>query len=566
MTKAEIRADKNHPLRIGFMRAPLADDRRIALASLPWLNLQDGSLAARLTVTSATAAAIRVQLEVRGAPDGIEARFRGMAGNGQIFAAGARNLMREGGYWSPILDGDTGAIELRLPPGAVPAGDLLVHGVGHLLLSADALKDVSDIGTAGACEHNVACVADPTSAVRNAARAVTQTIVTDGGFIVLCTATLLNAVPQTDTPYLMAAYHCYDESRTRSAQQVQDVANSMTTLWFFDAIGCMSNVPGAFVQVAGGATLLYRGPDIDFVLFRLNAAPPAGAWFSAWDATPVTSGTPAIVLHHAQGDLKKISIGATQGYMAFDDRGSYIAMRYGYGSTEAGSSGAALLTCSSSVGGECAEYGARGALLGGDAACDNMSGTDAYSRLDLAYPYIAQYLAPGTAFPAGDGVAVEFYNVDLDHFFITASAVEQNGIDHGSAGPGWFRTGYGFGTLSQGAQPPGALVCRFYGSVSPGPNSHFYTLDPDECGYLKYLQSVQPSTQPRWNYEGVAFWNYAPGVGGSCPGGTRPVHRYYNDGFPYRDSNHRFVASPDVHAFMLDQGWVYEGVAMCAPQ
>ncbi|MEO7760942.1 MAG: kelch repeat-containing protein, partial [Casimicrobiaceae bacterium] len=69
---------------------------------------------------------------------------------------------------------------------------------------------------------------------------------------------------------------------------------------------------------------------------------------------------------------------------------------------------------------------------------------------------------------------VEFYNAGLDNFFITAELPEQTAIAGGSAGPGWAVTGeFNPGGASQ--------VCRFYGSITPGPNSHFYTIDPAEC-------------------------------------------------------------------------------------
>jgi len=76
---------------------------------------------------------------------------------------------------------------------------------------------------------------------------------------------------------------------------------------------------------------------------------------------------------------------------------------------------------------------------------------------------------------------------------------------------------------------------------------------------------MQSPSLPRWNYEGIAFWNFMPGSG-ACPAGTKPVYRYYNNGFPFKDSNHRFVTSLDSMQFMLDQGWAFEGVTMCTPQ
>lgn len=562
MAKSDLRAAKGRPLRIGFDRLPSGADRHIDLRELAWRSQPDGALVAQMRITSAGAASVRLHLQGANVGNDLEARVLGTLATTQVFAATGADFARPGGYWSPVLDGDTAIVQLRLPAGDAPQGGLELLGVGHLVLAASQMKDVQDIGTAERCEVDVACARASSPGAGTAANAVAQMILSTGVSEILCAATLLNTTPQSNIPYLFTAYHCFDEDRNQTEQQVQALAGTMTTLWFFDALSCGSNVPGAFVQVAGGATLLYRGPDIDVILLRLNANPPAGAWFSAWDATPVPTNTPAIVLHHPQGDLKKISTGATQGYANFLGAGSYIEMRYSSGSTELGSSGSPLFTCRAGPAGACAEYSVRGALMGGNADCSYPAGTDEYSRLDLAYPYIARYLAPNVVLPSGDGTAVEFYNVNLDHFFMTTNGVEQVGIDNGSAGPGWFRTGYGFNTLPSGQ---GAQVCRFYGSVAPGPNSHFYTLDPSECQHLKDLQASQPATQPRWNYEGIAFWNFAPGSG-ACPAGTKAVYRYYNNGFPVKDSNHRFVTSLDSQQFMLDQGWTLEGVAMCAPQ
>lgn len=104
---------------------------------------------------------------------------------------------------------------------------------------------------------------------------------------------------------------------------------------------------------------------------------------------------------------------------------------------------------------------------------------------------------------------IEFYNPTLDHYFVTANSVEAAAIDSGAAGPGWTRTG---NTFRAGGPTP---VCRFYGSQSPGPNSHFYTALPDECAALKALQANTPPTQKRWNFESLDFQTTVP-VGGAC--------------------------------------------------
>ncbi|MBP8297867.1 MAG: hypothetical protein KAX84_17280 [Burkholderiales bacterium] len=165
---------------------------------------------------------------------------------------------------------------------------------------------------------------------------------------------------------------------------------------------------------------------------------------------------------------------------------------------------------------------------------------------------------------AADKVTVEFYLEDLDHYFMTADPAEAAAIDGGAAGP-WDRTGQSWGAWSTPAiAPAGSVpVCRFYGSISPGPNSHFYTASAAECEQLKQLQAGTPASQKRWNYEGIAFYAPLP-VNGQCTGGLVPLYRAYNDGFAQGiDSNHRFGIDLSLADGMREAGWIGEGAVMC---
>ncbi len=168
-----------------------------------------------------------------------------------------------------------------------------------------------------------------------------------------------------------------------------------------------------------------------------------------------------------------------------------------------------------------------------------------------------------TVAPPGSILVIEFYNTNLDNYFITADSGEAAAIDGGSAGPGWIRTGNAF--LSGGS----TSVCRFYGSQSPGPNSHFYTVDPAECQGLKDQQI--PAGDPRkltvksWNFESLDFVS-TPATNQTCPTGTTPVYRAYNNGFARGvDSNHRITSSLTAIQEVVNRGWSNEGVVMCAP-
>jgi hypothetical protein len=159
---------------------------------------------------------------------------------------------------------------------------------------------------------------------------------------------------------------------------------------------------------------------------------------------------------------------------------------------------------------------------------------------------------------------VEFYNPDLDNFFITADPVEQAMVDTGAVGA-WRRTRVNFKT--GGA----AQVCRFFGNtaINPatqrifGPNSHFYTAIVPECESLKAM--FDPNL-PSWKFESLDFQTASVNGDGSCPPNTVPVMRAYNNGNVRGvDSNHRITTSPAAIAEVVAHGWKSEGVVMCAP-
>ncbi len=157
---------------------------------------------------------------------------------------------------------------------------------------------------------------------------------------------------------------------------------------------------------------------------------------------------------------------------------------------------------------------------------------------------------------------VEFYNTALGHFFVTLEGAEAKGIDQGAAGPGWMRTGYAWGAWKYAASAPaGALpVCRFYGNPALnnsgkriGPNSHFYTIDADECARV--------AKDPGWILETNAAFYARPTdpVDFFCAGDTVGLRRWYNNGYPTKDSNHRFSSQGD----MSRTKWTDEGVRFC---
>ncbi|MEO5700931.1 MAG: c-type cytochrome [Casimicrobiaceae bacterium] len=180
---------------------------------------------------------------------------------------------------------------------------------------------------------------------------------------------------------------------------------------------------------------------------------------------------------------------------------------------------------------------------------------DLLDSADLAD--IAAYLATVTGGGAGKITIVEYYHAGFDHYFMTGVAAEISGLDNGTIA-GWKRTGQQFATnaATSGGTTP---VCRFFSASFAPKSSHFYTPSDSECFTVK--------ANPSWTFEAEVFQVALPTASGTCPSGTRPLYRLYNDG-QGGAPNHRYTTALAVRTQMVGLGWIPEGygtlgVSMC---
>ena len=557
-------ATKGRALAIGFGRGVPAASQQVALDTLDWVAAANGVRAARIEIASPGAAGVRVAMSLSRDVPGMTARFTGTTGAvfGPVDATVIRGDVKAfGSYWSPVVDGEVAVIELAVPAGASVKGaqlsfPLLSHSlVPAAELRAPSAKRIADIGSALPCEVDVACVT-PSAALASAASAVAKIIFTKpSGSSYLCTGQLLNDTLSDFKPYFFTANHCIDSAQA---------ASTINSYWFFDANACGSQTVGpSYTAQAFGAKLLARSPDWDWSIVRLNAAPPAGANFSAWRAATVADGTALTVLHHPEGDLKKYSDGFASGTSLDDLYGAptpatFVRMSYNNGQAEGGSSGSGILTFNNAGG----YYEVRGGLYFGDSnSCPRPAGySDKYSRIENMVPLVRDYLTPGNN-PAGTVVAVEFYNAALDHYFLSTNPSEINDLDTG-VHPGWVRTGIRFNAYASpfaGASP----VCRFYRAPAYG-DSHFYSASPAECAATALQHPVD------WIYESAAvFYIQLPDAAtGNCPANTRPLWRFFNT----VTTNHRYTPEAKLRddmrfdpATWIAEGYGPDAVIMCSP-
>jgi hypothetical protein len=161
-------------------------------------------------------------------------------------------------------------------------------------------------------------------------------------------------------------------------------------------------------------------------------------------------------------------------------------------------------------------------------------------------------------------VAVEYYHAGWNMYFVTALPNEIAALDGGAFGGVWLRTGQQFNVYAlDGAPAFSSTVSRFFSTMFSPKSSHVYTANENEYDELESGEIAG------WSLEGPVFSAPLPSGDGTCPSGTIPVYRLYNNamgGAP----NHRLITDTNEFAQMATAGWTPEGegigVGFCSPQ
>lgn len=564
------------PVQVGLKRnIPQLKSHELTAEALNWSETASGGKVAAISVTSPNALSLRIGMYVNSLPSSASLRFYAQDTKEpqevhatEVLKILASNLAAGDSsdqgriFWSPPIVGDEITLEIELPAGIlIEEVDISLPTLSHLYLDpAEGPESTYQkaIGDSGSCNINYQCEATQSPSLDLQSRAVAKMSYIVDGDAFICTGTLLNNTRNDKTPYFLSANHCISN---------QVVASTLVTYWLYRASGCFSTqLDSGTSTLSGGAELLYTNAANDTSFFKLNQPAPGNATFAGWstDSRLFNLNQATVGIHNPSGDMQKVSKGSVVDYVRCTETSctrsghrdaNAIEVIWNSGVTEGGSSGSGLFNNTQLI----------GQLYGGGSSCANRFARDQYSLFAPAYEGgLKAWLSPTTTPNTDTRTVVEFYNPDLNHYFITADEGEQNFVDTGAVGR-WLRTGQIF--KAGGA----SAACRFYGNtaINPktgniyGPNSHFYTVDQKGCNEL--IELFNPS-EPSWKFESYEFFSTRPDLAGNCPAGTRAVHRLYNNGFSMgKASNHRFVSDLSLIAPMTREGWLHEGVDMCSP-
>ncbi len=244
-------------------------------------------------------------------------------------------------------------------------------------------KKAADFGDSKPCEVNVNC--SEGANYQDVKNALARILIKQGPNYSWCTGTLLNNTGYTFEPYLLTAEHCgLKGNNIVSSQDLEE--------WVFyfnyESPDCSNPATEGFLDSnrITGATIIARSDDgggndgSDFLLLKLMNPVPASfhPYYAGWIRANQAP-QKGVVLHHPEGDIKKIS---TYGSPATSDTyntipGTHWAVNWtattnGHGVTEFGSSGSPLFDTQGLV---------VGTLTGGGASCSAPQYADYFGKL-----------------------------------------------------------------------------------------------------------------------------------------------------------------------------------------
>jgi hypothetical protein len=166
---------------------------------------------------------------------------------------------------------------------------------------------------------------------------------------------------------------------------------------------------------------------------------------------------------------------------------------------------------------------------------------------------------PSLTLPTSELTVNEFYHPAFNHYFITAYAEEAASLAAGNLPP-WVPTGKTFKVWS-GSGTNITNVWRFFSASFAPKSGHFYTNNAAEA------QKLQSGNV--WSMEASTAFYMMSSPAGTCPSGTMPLYRLYNNG-QGGAPNHRYTIESAVRAQMIASGWIPEGngadgVFACVP-
>lgn len=328
-----------------------------------------------------------------------------------------------------VVKGDRVIIELTVPNNEIKDVKLNLGVITHDFLDLMNFHNENDYNDRVDCNDNVVCPYTSQNGWDDQVDAVVL-VASNGG---TCSAALVNNTEFDKTPYILYAAHCY--------------GGSSTVYFNYQANTCTGNNPGNYNTMSGTQQLAIGNfNNNDYALIRLynNVPDSYNPYYAGWNRSSSNPGNNIVGIHHADGDIKKIS------YDAYGMSSSGNAWDFGYSSGRVipGSSGSPMFDSNKRIRGMASYIYTNYCNPAPDCYC-SQNYYHGYAKFSSAWTYIDQYLDPnnsGVTFIDGtrDGITDVFGCTDpeADNYNPDAN------IDDGSCEYSYGNASFAFGTIT----------------------------------------------------------------------------------------------------------------------
>ena len=289
-----------------------------------------------------------------------------------IGAFNSKNNNIDNSLETSVVKGEKVFIELRLPVNEIKDVRLKVGSVMH-----DFIDLMNLHGNRGSdrvdCNDNVAC-----SSANDWEDQVDAVVLVSGGGGV-CSGAVVNNTANDLEPYILYAAHC-------------NGGGSSTVYFNYQSNTCSGNNSGNYDTMSGTQNLAIGNfNNNDYALIKLYNDIPSSynAYYAGWSKSSSNPGNNVVGIHHADGDIKKISYNA----YGMGSSGNWWDFAYSSGRVIPGSSGSPFFDSSKRIRGIASYIYTNYCSPAPDCYC-SQNYYHGYAKFSSAWNYIDQYLDP----------------------------------------------------------------------------------------------------------------------------------------------------------------------------
>jgi lysyl endopeptidase len=305
-----------------------------------WTKLPSGDRLWQLHLSSEKALGLALGLEAFELPKGAKLYLFSPDGTTQLGAYDSDNNNAGKQFFIGFTQGKAAILEYFEPKTAFNSKPFVITKAYHAYEQSGLLG--TGFGMSLACNINVNCAEGANWQAQKRGVVRIRVVVTQG--VGWCSGSLMNNTKQDGTPYVLTAFHC--------THGFNPIYGQWTFFFNYESPNCANPTTEPALQSVQGCVYRSGAEQTDFQLVELTERVPTAfnPHFNGWNRDSSQIPNKITIIHHPQGDIKKITIDNDQPTVleteivwpplnVVSPPRSHLQLVPDRGTTEAGSSG-----------------------------------------------------------------------------------------------------------------------------------------------------------------------------------------------------------------------------------